>query len=640
MKTRYFISCLFIISNSLSIFAQSGSFSDNKMQISYNSRGITEIISSQDLHNANVLSGGQHLGSPVLKYRYGSGDWLDLNQGESIMKIDSDNEEINYTDYIPGMPMRMKQVFKLADGILEWQISLKNLLGFPVTIGDLAIPFGWRTPSGQNPDEIFEKGFTKHHYISGNASFIFFSKPSGESPFLLLTVKPGTKLEYFNSDGGYKAFIHSKLSGNKENRGSWRQEHTSLVLGENGSVNDSVSYGFRLQWANSYDELREKLYMEGLIDIRVVPGMTVPDDLFARFSLHTKNNINSIIAEHPELTEIKYLGETQPDYHIYEVRFQKLGENKLTISYGDNLETYLEFFASENLETLIKKRSSFIVNKQQHLDKSKWYDGLYSVYDMKNKVLRGPDNTDGYDHWWGYVLACDDPALCKAPYVAAKNVKFPVDEEIKSVEYYLENFVWGGLQRTSEEKPYPYGIYGTPNWKVNRDPLSRAGIKNVNLDKMNVWRSYDYPHMVMLYFHMYEIAEKYPDKVNYLDAEGYLERAWQTARAYFIYPYEILPWYETYKWGCYNELVIPELITLLENKGYDLKAKFLRDEWEKKAKYFIYDDKYPFRSEYATDRTAFESAYALAKYATLNKMEADSLLWYDKKLKKIGRAHV
>ena len=46
-------------------------------------------------------------------------------------------------------------------------------------------------------------------------------------------------------------------------------------------------------------------------------------------------------------------------------------------------------------------------------------------------VLRGPENTDGYDHWWGYVLACDDPALCKAPYIAAKNVYYP--EQIRKL---------------------------------------------------------------------------------------------------------------------------------------------------------------------------------------------------------------
>ena len=132
-----------------------------------------------------------------------------------------------------------------------------------------------------------------------------------------------------------------------------------------------------------------------------------------------------------------------------------------------------------------------------------------------------------------------------------------------------------------------------PNWIEARDPKLRARSSNANLDKMKIWRSYDYPHMVMLYFHMYEIARTYPSMVKYLDAKGYLERAYQTARAYFTYPYEILPWYETYKWGCYNELVILDLIAALEREGFRDRAAWLRGEWEKKVKYFVYDDKYP-----------------------------------------------
>jgi hypothetical protein len=140
--------------------------------------------------------------------------------------------------------------------------------------------------------------------------------------------------------------------------------------------------------------------------------------------------------------------------------------------------------------------------------------------------------------------------------------------------------------------------------------------------------------MIMLYYHMYQVAKMYPDMVRYLDAEGYLERAWQTARAYFMYPYEILPWYDTYKWGCYNELVIENLIFSLEETGRLDEAAWLRNEYEKKVKYFIYDDEYPYRSEYAIDRTAFESSYAFARYGTTNNMEPDSNLWYDVKLKK------
>jgi hypothetical protein len=606
------------------------------IQTLFNRSGLTSLTCSSDTTHANLLAGT--FGSPVVKYRIGPGDWLDLYQDETRQKAEGmgkeKGERIKYEDYIEGMPLRMTQVFTVHDRYLDYQIELESMMEFPVTIGDLAVPFPWRTPGGEDPEYIFEQCFTKHHFIQGNGSFLYFTKPSGMPPYLLVTVLPGTSLEYFTSQGGYKAFIHSGLSAGLETRGSWRQPNTMLELGPKGSAGSKVSYGFRFQWASSFDQLRQLVYESGLFDIRVIPGMTIPSDLSARFSLHTKNKIDSITAEFPGATTIRFLQEFPEDHFQYEVSFRRPGENKLTIWWDHGKKTYLEFFSCEPLETLFKKRSSFIVNHQQHRDSTKWYNGLYSVFDMKEGILRGPDNTDGFDFWWGYVLACDDPALCKAPFVAAKNVAYPDPEEIASVEYYLKNFVWGKLQRTDQETPYPYGIYGTPNWMVNRDPLLRAGVKNRNLDKMNIWRSYDYPHIVMLYWHMYQIAKLYPDQVHYLDAAGYLERAYQTAKAYFTYPYEILPWYETYKWGCYNELVIVDLIGELEKQGESVKAKELRGEWEKKVKYFIYDDKYPFRSEYSLDRTAFESSYALAKYGVLNKMEPDTNLWFDKKLNK------
>jgi hypothetical protein len=504
-----------------------------------------------------------------------------------------------------------------------------------VRIGDMALGLPWQRPSGQNPEQIFERGFTKHHFISGAGSFVFFAKPSGDPPFIVVTPKKGTSLEYFDSQQGeYKVFMHSEVAGNLVPGGEWRMPHTGIDLGPAGGNDATVTYGFRFRWADSWDGVRQVLYEEGMLDVRVIPGMSLPSDLKALVSIHTVNDIESVTAEFPGETRIKYLGEKLPDHHVYEVEFRKLGENLLIVDCGDAGKTQLEFFSTEPVETLVKKRSAFLVNSQQHRDPTKWYNGLYSVYDWRTGVLRGPDDTDGYDGWWGYVLACDDPALGKAPYVAAKNVYYPDEKEIESVEYYLEHFVWNGLQRTDKDDPYPYGIYGVPNWKVSRDSVERAKISTSNLDRMKIWRSYDYPHVTMLYYHMYQIAKMYPDKVKYLDAAGYLERAYQTARAYFIYPYEVLPWYETYKWGCYNELVIFNLIRDLEDEGRMEEAKWLRNEYEKKVKYFVYDDKYPFRSEYAIDRTAFESSYAFAKYGSLYEMEPDENLWFDKSLEK------
>src|SRR6185369_13824773 len=191
--------------------------------------------------------------------------------------------------------------------------------------------------------------------------------------------------------------------------------------------------------------------------------------------------------------------------------------------------------------------AAFIVNKQQIKDPAKWWNGVYGIYNMKTGKVPTIDDPDIFLDRMVYALTCDDPGLSKAPYIAAKNVTFPDQKEIESLEYYIKNFVWGGLQRKDDERPYPYGVYGTPNWFVNRDAerrktyadhLANGATAIADLGKEHVWRSYDYPHVVMLYFHMYQIAKQYPAMSKYLDAAGFLERAYQTAHAFFVYPYE------------------------------------------------------------------------------------------------------
>jgi hypothetical protein len=613
--------------------------------------GLGSLSAVSDPHSADVI-GPIPWGLNRLVVKPGDGEWTEVSYAGLFAALDSAAQIAAGSELTPslirassgsvvlsgtpeGSPVRVEQVFTLGEDFLDLDILVESASGLPVRIGDLAVGLAWRRATGEDPNYIFEQSFTKHHFIAGDGSFLFFPKPSGEPPFFMVLPKPGTPLEYFdNLDRSYKVFVHSEVAGNAVPGGTWRMPHTGRDLAPAGATGSRLTYGFRIKQAWSWDEMRAILADEGLFDVRVIPGMTVPSDLTAKFSLHTCNRIDSITAEFPGSTRITALGEGKPDHHLYEVAFDRLGENKLTLHHDGNRKTILEFFSTEPVETLIKKRSAFLVNSQQHRDTTKWYNGLYSVYDWKNEVLRSPDDTDGYDGWWGYVLASDDPALGKAPYIAAKNVFYPDADEIASVEYYLEHFVWDGLQRTDTDDPYPYAIYGVPNWKVARDPVERAKTRTTYLDRPQIWRSYDYPHIAMLYYHMYEIAKKYPDMVSYLDADGYLERAWQTARVYFIYPYEVLPWYETYKWGCYNELVIEKLIRDLERTGRQEEADWLRVEYEKKVKYFVYNDKYPYRSEYALDRTAFESSYAFAKYGTLTPMEPDTLSWYDKKLEK------
>ncbi|HWK07519.1 MAG TPA: DUF5695 domain-containing protein [Puia sp.] len=602
--------------------------------------GIGGLWKTDDRYPTNYIRKGKRLGEVTVRYRREGGVLDSVKAGDGIK------------------PVRIAQSFELKKEGLEWAITLENTLAQPVTVEDLALPLYYNSGGGENPKEIFEERVVKHHFISGNNSFIFWERPTGVGPYLVMVPRAGTSLEYFTTSspeerGVFQAYIHAAYTGKKgktaadkmdstimanagmnkvERRASWRQPFSSATIPGGGKK----TYGFIFRWAKDYDGIRDILVQEGLIDVRVIPGMTVPNDLDVLIALRTHQKITAIVPEFPQATTLRYTGEQQPGTMLYKVTFAKLGENKLTVRYGNHYQTTLEFFVTEPLETLYKKRASFIVNHQQHKDSSKWYDGLFSIYDMKHAALRGPDNADYFDtSRLRYVLTCDDPGLCKAPFVAAKNVFYPDQKEIDALEYYIEHFVWGKLQRTDKEAPYPYGVYGTPSWLVGRDSVGRSkNLNDPNRNKTHVWRSYDYPHIMMLYYHLYQIASLYPGMTHYLDKKGYLERARETAKAFFKYPYEILPWYETYKWGCYNELLLTDLMADLEKEGFSDDAKFLRGEWEKKVKYFLYDDPYPFRSEYAIDATAFESSHALAKYALLNTLQPDSNLWFDKNLKR------
>ncbi|MEX2317891.1 MAG: DUF5695 domain-containing protein [Pirellulales bacterium] len=735
----------------------SGTIAAGNIRIIFDERGVSGIASPNDPYGAVVVPGGQRLGWAV-RYRRGElppqpeggrrrretndqkndakgddaakgdqaakaapapkpvtpavGEWANLPADAMQYYASPDEHELIYaTPVTSDLPLRLVQRFRVVDGALEWTIDLATTSEYPIEVGDLAVVVPWQGPTGGNPAAIFERGYTKHQFIQGHGSFIYFTRASGTPPYLIVTPKPGTKLEYFGSvagpgggrgggprggegarggeanqadgpqvaqnqstegqaagnqpavtqEGGEQAaanrgrgnrgaggnqggarrgrgasgvYVHSLEAAARVPSGNWRQKNTSLKLTPAGTEGDRVQYGFRFQFADSYDAMRDILYRNGLFDVRVVPGMTVPTDLAARVAIHTQAKIDSLEPEFPDTTKITSLGEPQPGYFLYEVQFQKLGENLITIRHDSGRSTNLEFFVTEPVETLIKKRAAFIVNHQQHRDPAKWYNGLFSVYDMKNGILRSPEDTDEWEGRNEYIVASDDPALPKAPLVAAKNVHFPDPKEIAAVEYYLENYVWGKLQRTDKETPYPYGVYGIPNWWVQRDPeRKRAFETRADLEeKMRVWRPYDYAHVTMLYYHMYEIAKHYPTMVKHTNAAGYLERAYQTARGYYLYGPELIPAdYETYTFGVYNELVILQIIDALEREGRKDAADWLRAEWEKKVKYFVYDHPYPYSSEYAFDRTAFESTYALAKYGATHDMKADEKLWYSKK---------
>ena len=494
--------------------------------------------------------------------------------------------------------LRVTESFTVNGEAMGWTVSLANRGTRPIEIGDLAVPLAFAERTGARGD-IYTKKLLRHWLVNGHGSWVYWQRSNAVGPYLLMTPEEDAKFEYYDSAGGvFTPYVHASAAAAAAAGGSWRLPISNLTLAPGART----SYTFRFQWVNDVAAVRDALYREGKFDTVVAPGMVVPADLPAFVSLRSRQARVSIVAEHPAATRIEPLAQ-KPG--VYRVTFSRLGENLLTVKYGDGRWSTLEFFVTEPLETVIRKRAAFLVSHHQHTDPSKWYYGVYADWDQKNEVLRGPEDRDGLSSW--LTDANDDAGNARPAFVASKNVFFPDAAEIASLETYIGKYLWGGMQMTAGEK-YPYAIYGIPNFKANR-----ASADEGRNGRAHVWRIYDYPHIVMLYYRMYQIAKFYPDRVTSLDAAGYLERAFRTAVAYWTVPNDVEKW-SADAVGTMNEAFLPELIDALESEGHADWAATLRGHWEGKVDRFVNRTPNLYGSEFAFDSTGFESTGAFAKY--------------------------
>ena len=584
----------------------------------------------------------------------------------SAMRVEFDvapNTEVGVTEWRVGpertvvvpQDLSVSESFQLEGEQLNWTITLANNSAADLEVGDLAVPTHMAEGTPGRRGDIYTQKLLRHSLIAGNGSWMFWARSNAVGPYLLMTPVGATSLEYFDNTGGmppdaagrggrggFTPYIHATVNnvaditrGKEAGRQqAWRLPLTSLHLAAKGSKGSEVTYQFRLQWAPSFQGVRDALYASNQFDTVVAPGMTLPSDLPAMIALRTHNKIDSVEAEFPANTKIESVGKKGADTQLYKVKFDKLGENMLKIHYGGNKEwTSLEFFVTEPLETVIKKRANFLVTSMQHSDSTKpWYGG-FGDWDQLTHVLRNPENRDRLSPW--LTDSSDDAGNARPAFVAGVNALYPTPEGVASVERYVRYYLFndykdgkGGMQMTDKE-PYPYGIYGTfDNWWQHRTvpdtPPDTYEAGNPNrlrdwtvLHRDHLWRIYDYPHIINMYHRLYQIGKFYPEMLKWKTSAQYLELAYRTTVAYWKVPFATRNW-SANSVGTMNEACIEDLIYSLEEEGKQDWANEVRALWETKVAHFVLNTPGLYGSEFAFDSTGFESTQAFARYAVRN----------------------
>lgn len=554
-----------------------------------------------------ILQGGC-LGQVRGKWRVAGGDgsWRAFDTATMTPARSAATRTGSETRYTLARGLALIVRFVLSGEGLRFDVDIENARGVAIEFGDLAVPLPvneLQASGGKDP-----AGLLKHSFVSGHGSHIFWQRKDVATPWLAMFPQPGTALEYWDTPRGkgtpFCVYFNAACAVEEVRKAGSRWRLPASI--RSVPAGETLRQGAHFELVEGYDDMRRAIADHGLVDVEVIPGMTVPSDLEVTLSLGSRIPVARLDAEHPGETRIEAAG-MRAGRQLYRVAFSRLGENQLTLVQTDGSRTTLEFFATEPVETLIAKRGAFIA-AHQHNDPAKWYNGLLGEWAMDSEVLLGPDNYDRIKGWRIYEVTCDDPGLSKPAFLGLKLAEYPVQAEVDALDRYIAHFVWGGLQQTTEE-PYPYGIYGILDWKRNRES-DDPGDKG----RKHLWRPYDYPHIVAMYFGMYRAARHHPGIATRMAPLDYLQRAFGTARAMFTVPDELVGW-DAWNIGYYNEIVLTDLIEALDAEGLAAEAREIRSFWEKKVHHFVEEVEDLFVSEYAFDSTGFESTQAMARYA-------------------------
>jgi hypothetical protein len=508
---------------------------------------------------------------------------------------------------------------------LDWSITIDNTSAQSLHVQDLAIPMlmnAWW--NGGDQTSIYEQNVGRHSFVAEDGSYVYWQRPNGVGPYLVMTPQDGTSLEFRDkartgegpfgeSDPSWEGLvefaIHSEqLQTARAGRIGGYLPATSATL----AAGEERTYGFTFRWADDYADLRDVLYEAGVVDVVSLPGMVIPQDTEATLAVRAKDGILAVepgggidttAGADAQITATGMSADGR--YQTYEIEFPTLGPNFVTVRYGDGKSSVLQYNSIAPVEELIDMHAQFLVDNQQARGTGRGYEGAFLQWDMSREHLITWHNYPGGGWKQWMAGGSDDLGLSPAVFLTELNLDRPDQEQIDSVDYYLEHFIWGYMQtQTDQSGERTYRVY---HWYDGTDGSSPG-----TADGRATWRVMNYPHVWNTYFNMYKIAKAYPDVETALSADEYLMRAFHTMRAYFEHPNVGTLDDASREMGSMGEMTMPDLVAALQAEGHGAEADQLEGFLQAKAEEML-SRAYPFASEMSIDTTAFEAVYTLAK---------------------------
>lgn len=507
--------------------------------------------------------------------------------------------EVHYCGWELWEALEIAEQYEMSEEGLRWKIKVRNTGGKSVILNRLQIPLPMNQYFCKDDEYKYEQCVLRHSCLCGENAWIYWQRSCGEGPVLVMKAMNHTALDYFEIDeekpygkvcemgrafeGVYSVFPYysqSPFSGGR----------TYTCRLESG---DETELEFLFAVIPDIRDLKQWLSGQGGFFAEALPGAVLPKGKTAELRIFCK----SLFSVEPECRD-DFCGSIsqEKDYFKVPLCLNGYGRRKITIHLGE-YRSDLELFGIESPEEIYQKQADFItVNQFETEEKDPCYHGLL-MWDMTAKHrVNSSCNPNGPD--W-YAGGSDEIGLVSGLFLSEKNKYDPDEAQIKVLSRYCEDF----LEQRLTEMP-GYKVHRMVPWFTMFDDWKGRGADDI-------WRAFNYIHVINTYFNMYRIAALYG--FSFLkEPSHYLKQAYQYAEAmfsYWMFPNGV----GATEYGNMGEHVLAlEMVPALRKENLHKEADTIETFVRKKALFFA-GKKYPYGSEMAYDSTAYEAVYAYGK---------------------------
>jgi hypothetical protein len=576
-----------------------------------------------------------HLGDLNIGLRSGGGDW----EYYSTARKRSDVEAVetgkpgvlsaaNLARTLPdSIPLEVIRYWEKDGDNIVLRFTLANRSEAPVEIGALGIPMVFNNNfNGKSLDQAHAESVFFDPSISMDAGYLQVVRLHGKGKVLLVVPQGKTPFEAwrpltddplpsgYTYEGLHEWMVYSKSYAETAWKDAEQWNVPSSAMLDPGAT---LSVGVKFILAESLREIEPALASAGRPVAVGIPGYVVPLDVNAKLFLKYGMAVTGMTVEPAGAMEVTGAGTNSKGWKVYDLKGRKWGRARLTITYEDGLTQCISYKVIEPEGEVVASYGKFLTTEQ-------WFDVgddpfgrapsvITYDYEKKEQVrqdrrvwVAGLSDEGGAGSWLGAIM---------------KQLIMPDPEEVKKMEDFVNQTVWGGLQYNEGDLKYgvkkslfyyepesmPEGTYDSEiKWAPNGN-FPSWNTKETN----SVGRSYNYPHVAAAHWVMYRLARNYSGLVTQQEWQWYLTNAFQTAMAMI----RLAPHYAQF--GQMEGTVFILILNDLKAEGMtkmasDLEAamKSRVDVWMKLA--------YPFGSEMPWDSTGQEEVYMWAKYFGLD----------------------